>query len=150
MPCPARFAPTSLATPRPLGRTVSLPGAAPLPQSPPGLGRGAPGPPEWVPALLSGSGSIVGDLSPWLEWGGGVPGRAPPSPAQGRNPGEAGEVKGRKRREPEHGPWAESKGTFLNRGEELQASQAGGFVGMSVFRKPLPLPVAALGRGQRE
>ena len=59
-------------------------------------------------------------------------------------------MKGGKRRDPEHGPWAESNGTFLNRGKELQASQAGGFVGVSVFRKPLPLPVAALERGQRE
>ena len=84
MPCPARFAPTSLATPRPLGHTASLPGAAPLPQSPPGLGRGAPGPPEWVPALLSGSGSVVGDLSPWLEWG--VGWQVGPLPRPGAEP----------------------------------------------------------------
>ena len=40
------------------------------------------------------------DSLQWAGWGGR---QGLPSPAQGRNPGEAGEVKGRKRREPEHG-----------------------------------------------
>lgn len=84
MPPASRVAPTSLATPSPQGHTASLPRATPLPQIPPGLGRGAPGrPPEWVLALLSGSGSVVGDLSLRLEWGVGWQVAPPPPPRGG-------------------------------------------------------------------
>lgn len=146
VPPASRFAPTSLAPPSPLGHTASLPGATPLPQSPPGLGRGAPGPPEWVPALLSGSGSVVGDLSPKLEWGVGWQ-VEPPPPLQCRNPGGAGQVKGRLRRKSNPGPLAHRTGTFLNRGEELGGCALMRVcvrVCVPVFSKHLPLPVAAM------
>lgn len=90
---PCEVGPCLPGTLQPLGHAGNMPAVAPLPQSPPGLGQGAPAPPKWVPALLSSSGSVVGDLSPCVEWGVGWQCKSP-SPIQGRNPEEVRQVKG--------------------------------------------------------